>query len=151
MNKLVFVILIGLTAGCLVTQRNWNLGICRFSHTGSYNCVIRVPKSLAGVTLIAEPNPGGASGSDSLLIGELRIRLQNVDSHSVEILAFDKDNIRLNPGESVEGTTKSNVEKQAIIGFVDTSEGAIKLAVEILASSSIGEKVRIVGHSADAL
>ena len=81
----------------------------------------------------------------------MRIQLQNVDSHSVEILAFDKDNIRLNPGESVEGTTNCYVVNQAVIGFVDTSEGAIKLAVQILAPGSIGEKVRIVGHSADAL
>ncbi|MCX6924655.1 MAG: hypothetical protein NT154_15790 [Verrucomicrobia bacterium] len=122
------------------------MGICRYPNTGSNICIIKVPKNPSGVTLIAKRDLGVATGDKSLWNGELRLRLKNVDGHPVEIGTFDRDTItRLNPGESVEVTTKSAVTSEAYVGYIDTSESGAKLAIQIVASGIAGEEVRIVG------
>jgi len=150
MNKLQLVFLIALTSGCLATQRNSNLGTCRRGPAGSYSCLIRIPKRLAGVMLIAKTSQEASPDGKSPWSG-VKIWLRNVDSHSVEIQGLESKNVRLEPGQTMEVIPKSGIPSEAMIAFVDTSEVGVRLTVEILAPNLLGKEVRIIGHTSDAL
>src|SRR5277367_168062 len=67
------VFLVIFVQGCLVWERNWDLGACKESSTGSYGCIVKVPKCAAGVNLQAQIElfSGAHAGSITVLSFDL--------------------------------------------------------------------------------
>src|SRR5262245_60505681 len=85
-----------LTQGCLTWERTWKLGVCHESKDGSYSCFIKVPKTTAGVQLIAEiwPPEEGQMVPDA----DPKVTVQNKESKTTAIQGLELDIVYLNPG-----------------------------------------------------
>ena len=153
MNKLIVLLipLAILAQGCVTWERTWNLGVCQESVTGSYGCTVKVPKSLAGAELIAEIS--SATDTNSPLNVDLRLRLQNKDSRIIEIQGLPGGNVFLKPGDSFEVQTgpSNGGQRYRDAGFFNTSDGAIKLGIDVVGGKPKEGKIRIMAHSSDAI
>jgi hypothetical protein len=145
MNKLLLLPLIIMIQGCVTWQRTWNLGVCEESATGSYGCIVKVPKSAAAAHLSAEIKPLKITVPST----DLKVKLRNNESHTIEIQGLDTGAAYLKPDEDFVVLSKRDAGGWAICSF-DTSEGAIRLGVEILGGKPAGTAIRIVAHSSDA-
>ncbi|HXT10680.1 MAG TPA: hypothetical protein VN873_03890 [Candidatus Angelobacter sp.] len=150
MNKLLlFIPLVILLQGCVTSERTWNLGACQEFGTGSYGCTVTVPKSVAGAELIADISSTTDSKTPQNI--DLKLRLQNKESRTIGIQGLPGGNVYLKPGESLEVLTKPGADGQRYACFLDTSDGPIKLGIDVLGGKRKEETIRIVAHSSDAL
>ncbi|MGA2802016.1 MAG: hypothetical protein ABSE97_06580 [Verrucomicrobiota bacterium] len=153
MNKLIVLLipLAMLAQGCVTWERTWNLGVCQESVTGSYGCTVKVPKTLAGVDLIAEIS--SAADTNTLLNVDLRLRLQNKDSRSIEIQGLPGGSVFLKPGDSLEVQTgpSNGGQRDRHACFLNTNDGAIKLGIDVLGGKPKEGTIRIMAHSSDAI
>jgi hypothetical protein len=146
MNKLLLICFVVFIQGCLISERTWNVGTCRQSSAGSYGCSVIVPKRVAGVDLRAQidPKPLQVPSTD------LRIKLHNHEPHVIEVSLLEGKIIHIPSGGDFEISAKSEWGGW-IICFLDTSNGAIKLGVEVVDGKPKDGAIRIVAHSSDAL
>jgi hypothetical protein len=147
MNKLLLLPLIIMIQGCVTWQRTWNLGVCEESATGAYGCLVKVPKSAAAVHLSAKIEP--LNNAQVVPSTDLKVKLRNNESHTIEIEGLDAGAAYLKPGEDFVVLAKRDAGGWAICSF-DTSEGAIRFGVEILGGKPAGTTICIRAHSSDA-
>jgi hypothetical protein len=147
--------LCALMTGCgtvfaLLVERNWDLGVCRESESGSCGCAVKVPKCLAGVGLFAKVEPESIAAGHPFETGNLRFRMQNQESHMVVIQGLETEFVILQPGESTILKARSGGDKLGYICSLDTSEAPLRFTIEVLGRPE-GATIRILGHSSDAL
>ena len=112
---------------------------------------MKVPKSLAGAELIADIS--SAADTNTPLSVDLRLRLQNKDSRSIEISGLPEGIVFLKPGDSLEVQTRpgNGGQKYRHACFLDTQNGAIKLGIDVVGGKPKKGAIRIMAHSSDAL
>ena len=80
----------------------------------------------------------------------LRVKLHNYEAHMIEMHTLDNGNIHLQSGGDFELLAKGGSGGWIVCSF-DTSDGPIKLGIELLNGNPKEGTIRIVAHSSDAL
>src|SRR5476651_1147617 len=87
-----------LIQGCGLIWKHWNLGDCQESSTGTYGCIVTVPKCSAGVRLSVMVHRQNAINPPP---ASMRIQIQNKESQTIEIQGKNPF-IHLKPNENYE-------------------------------------------------
>jgi hypothetical protein len=156
---LLITFFLTLVQGC-VWCRHWNLGACQELPNGIYGHTVKAPRFSAGVNVYLavdtgpkhfpyNPNPNPPQFGASV-----KVRIQNKESHTIEIQGLNTGNVYLKPEESFEldiTHNPTNEINEVPVCSLDTHSGAIKIEVDVLNGRPKGATVIIRGESCDGI
>ena len=145
MKRLLPILLVMVCEGCVTSEHNWNLGKLREDDEGVYGSIVIIPKSIAGVMLMARIEKVTLEVPSV----DLHFRIRNEENHVIEIQGRDPF-VHLQPGESFELLARRG-SGGWIVCFLDTGSGRVKLRVDIVGGRPKESDIRMVAHASDAL
>src|ERR1035437_2228060 len=149
--SLLLAFFLTLVQGC-VWCRHWNLGACQELPNGIYGRTIKAPRFSAGVNVylaVATDHQNPPQFGNSV-----KVRIQNKESHTIELQGALTHGIYLKPNESFEldiTHNPTNEINEVPVCSLDTHSGAIKIEVDVLNGRPKGATVIIRGESCDGI
>jgi hypothetical protein len=142
MRYTIFILFIlVLLQGC-AWERNWDLGACARTPTGSYGRVVTIPKTSSTVwlLLVVHREDSAISGVPSM-----KIAVRNIGNKTIQIQGI-VPSVLLQPGEIHEITTpQAEVNRIPVCSFVTKS----KIAVDILSGLPEKTAISLAANSSD--